>query len=115
MGQYPLMWVWVMVWVHFSRPIPIPTLGPNSSSAPSQTTLIGVDAVPSTPNIGTEETHETGHSYKGEGSADEQFPNSGVYIAHSVGQTTQRSTRRVAAQSQANVGKLQPWEQVLQL
>ena len=21
MGQYPLMWVWVMVWVHFSRPI----------------------------------------------------------------------------------------------
>ena len=24
MGQYPLTWVWVMVWVHFSGPIPIP-------------------------------------------------------------------------------------------
>jgi len=63
-----------------------------------------------------EENHEMGHSHKGEGLADEQFPNNGVYIAHSqVDQMTQRSTRRTAAQSRASIGKLQPWEQVLQL
>ena len=91
--------------------------GVDNSSASCQMLTGGVDAVPLTPNIvGMEENHEMGHSHKGEGLADEQFPNNGVYIAHSqVDQMTQRSTRRTAAQSRASIGKLQPWEQVLQL